>query len=99
MNFDFTSRFVSAITLRSERGIEFLVVKTPNLNLGDQTEAEQIRGYLSSLVSCSVVLASRQASVEWFLFGDAPLVSVCRRDVLGYARWIEHSLYSYGSGT
>ena len=91
--FDSTSHFVSAITLRSDRGIEFLVVNTPKLTPEDESEAEQIRGYLSSFASCAVVLASRQVSGEWLLFGDAQFVSACDRGALDHATWVEHALH------
>jgi hypothetical protein len=90
--FDHTSHFVPAIALKSERGINFMVVNTPDLKPGDEIEAERIRTYLASFLSCAVVLASRQASGEWICFGDPPFVCACHRDTLDHANWVEHSL-------
>jgi hypothetical protein len=92
MPFDFANDFVSAITLRSERGIEFLVVNTPDLSSEGRAEADLIRKHLSSFVSCPVVLASRQPSGEWVLFGDRPFVAAFRRDLLDHAKWSHYSL-------
>jgi hypothetical protein len=92
MPFDFASNSVSAITLISEEGIEFLIVNTPNLSADYESEAVLILNHISSRVSCPVVLASRQASGEWFLFGDSQCASAFRREVLEHARWSQHSL-------
>ncbi len=91
--FDSKSHFVPAITLKSDRGIEFLVVNTPKLSRGDKAEAERIRNYLSSFVTYAVVLASRQESGEWVLFGDTQFVSACNRSILDHANWVEHALH------
>jgi hypothetical protein len=92
-SFDYASHYVPAITMKSGRGIEFLLVNMPKLAPGDEAEAERIRSYLSSFVSCAVVLASRQASGEWLLFGDPQFVSACHRDALDCANWVEHALH------
>ena len=99
MPFDFANHFVSAITLRSERGIEFLIVNTPNLSCEDRVQAELIHKHILSFVSCPVVLASRQPSGEWFLYGDRPFVSAFRRDLLDHAKWSRYSLQGKPAAT
>jgi hypothetical protein len=92
MTFDFIGHHIPAISLTTDRGIEFLVARTLNLRPEDAEEAAQIRSYLSSFLPLPLVLASQQTSGEWLLFGDDQFVSAFRTDSLDHAAWVNYSL-------